>query len=224
MTFPFPWIVPRSAASVTYTDSEYQDSASTVYTFTGKAIGTAGGHRVIVVGVAGASTTSRTISSVTVGGIAATQIVFAEDLGNSLYTPAGLFIARVPTGTTANVVVTWSGGQSRCGVGVWAVYNLDSIAATGTNSSLVSPSSLNLTIPPGGVAIGMFSGYDNNSFSAHTWVGLTKNFDLATVATNQVGDSGASLASAAGAVNLTITCTMNGASPDSTTGVSAAFR
>lgn len=224
MTFPFPWIVPRSAASVSYTDSEYQDSASTAYTFTGKAIGTAGGHRAIVVGVAGAGTTSRTVSSVTIGGVTATQIVFAEDLGNSLYAPAGLFIARVPTGTTANVVVTWSGGQSRCGVGVWAVYNLDSVAATATNSSLVSPSSLDLTIKPGGAAIGMFSGYDNNTFSAHTWVGLTKNFDLATAASNQIGHSGASLASAAGAVNLTITCTINGASPDSTTGVSAAFR
>lgn len=88
----------------------------TVFSFLAQPIGEASDTRRIVVevGTAGAAAATTTV---TIGGIAASVDV---DSGNSIGNRrAWLFSAVVPTGTTADVVVTCSTSQARCGIGMW---------------------------------------------------------------------------------------------------------
>lgn len=110
-------------------DSGSQGAASspTSYTVNFGDAPLSGETRHIIVGVVAAiSGASRTIS-MTIGGVAATQVATGSTSGTST-DRTSLFIAAVPTGTSGNVVITASGGSFNGTVlsGVYAAYNLDS--------------------------------------------------------------------------------------------------
>ena len=117
--------ISSAPASVTFTDSTVSGADATVYTFSTQDIGTAGANRHVIVLIhAGDLSGSTGISSVTVGGIAASSAVTHGDtIAGTSFTTA-IFIAAVPTGTTADVVVTFAAGRSRAGIGVYAAYDL----------------------------------------------------------------------------------------------------
>ena len=115
--FSAPLITGSNTANAT------SSSSAAVHTFSGESLGAADPSRIIAVGVgAGDNTQNRTITSVTVGGAALTQRIAAN---NS--TPTGpvenfeaeIWSGAIPSGTTADIVVTMSGiiGASR-GVGI----------------------------------------------------------------------------------------------------------
>lgn len=146
MTFPFP-IVPPSAPSapsksIVFTDQISSGFDQTTYTFTGRAIGAASASRFVVVGVVGAAAASRTISSVTIGGSAATLIVKRDAIAQ----PTALYGLVVAAGTTADIVVTFSGTMLRCSVFVYALTALASTVpvATGNNGG-ASGTTTNIT-------------------------------------------------------------------------------
>jgi hypothetical protein len=86
-----------------------------------------------------------TVTGVTIGGVTATQDV-ATNQANS-----GVWIGRasVPTGTTADVVVTLSGGAVRAALGLWRLVGTVSVSgATGTGTNTATA-----TVPSGGYGI-----------------------------------------------------------------------
>lgn len=177
--------------TITYTVNPSQ-GAATVYTFSAADISTAAADRKIVVGIQ-ANDGGNTVSSVTVGGISASLVIALDD-GNSR---TELWQADVPTGTTADIVVTFSGGANACDIGVWAVYGA-AAAAHHTASSSANPPSANLNIPANGVAIGVAR--ENGSGVLSTWTNLTERFD-------RTSGTGASDAFVAAETGRTITCT-----------------
>lgn len=99
--------------------------ASTSLTASGVAIGTADANRLVVVGIGGRYNSGAGYSTVTIGGVSAT--IHDQTDSNSDERIVCIASAIVPTGTTADVVVTLVGGSVRSGngitVGAHALYN-----------------------------------------------------------------------------------------------------
>lgn len=127
--------------------------------------GDADATRYIIVGVTSFNTTAsgRNISSVTIGGVTATQVAYRQDTNGTLVTIAGIYIASVPTGGSGDVVVTMSGGTTLgCTVTAFAGYNMNSSTADATVSSATSNSDTSLATVNGGLAIAVGAEYNVN--------------------------------------------------------------
>jgi hypothetical protein len=142
-------------------------TGATTYTFTTANIGTAASDRVIVVGVMLNSSVSRTVSSVTLGGNAMTSIVGTNSASNT-----ALFRISVASGTTADIVVTGSGGANGCYVVVYSLTGWGTVTTYNSNSAAGSSATISTTIDTvsGGAVIGI-----QNRFStgAITTAGFT---------------------------------------------------
>jgi hypothetical protein len=192
------WGSGGGPATISYRTSSTDAVDRTTYTFASLDIGTASPTRKVIVGITTGATADRTISSVTVAGIAASLVDTISDFnGIGTYYRAALYIAEVPTGTTGNVVVTMSGATSACGVGIWAADGLASATATTTTTDTDDPFSLNINTTAGGIVVAIV----NNS--PVTWTGLTENFDVNPAA--DLWHTGASAAITTASTPLTIT-------------------
>lgn len=153
---------------------------ATTHTFSGENLGTASADRYIIVNVSGRSgVAGRTISSVTIGGVTATESVQAGDANNK--SVAGIYIANVPTGATGDIVVTFSGSKV-CGIGVYHATNLASTTPTdtGSDTSGTSPLSDTLNINAGGFAIACSLEFDPSM----TWTNLDEDYDEVATGSN----------------------------------------
>ncbi len=152
-----------------FTESKVDSTSAAIYTFSSMNFSIADSSRVIVVGTGGRGTGLKTVVNMTIGGINATRGITEFEGG----TPAELYFAEVPTGTSGSVVVTWNGSQARSGIGVWAIYTLNSTPHDSARYVLGTGVAM-LDVPKNGVLIGysyVGSGGDN------TWIGATENFD-----------------------------------------------
>lgn len=206
MTFPFPiTVAPLPSATVSKTDNAVDTTDASTYTFATKSIGAVGSNRLIVVGVSGANATAgRTISAFTIGGVAATQLLFKQTSGGGAFVDVGLYALLVAAGATASVVVTWSAAQLRCGIGIWAAYNILNDTALATAFDSTSSLSTTLSIPAAGIAVG-YAGATGASAPTYTWAGLTETFDE-TVEPNST-HTGANLNAPMIQTGLTVTAT-----------------
>lgn len=145
-------------AGFSYTFSAKQEDPAdlTTYTFSGYSIGAApdvGTRRVVVAIIHAAAGTNVTMSSVTIGGVTASNIV--NDVSGQRHLSA--WAAEVPSGTTADVVATLSASGTRAGCTVYymtgcaASYSARSGANAGTNTSTTSLATGAVTVPSGGV-------------------------------------------------------------------------
>ena len=184
-------------ATISFTDNAAETADGTSATFSGRAIGAASTDRIVVIGVT--CNAGEPITSATIGGISASEVVAGDAAGGTAY--AALWQAPVPTGTTADIVVNFTGTSFRTGLGVWAIYSASS-TVTDTGSSTADPSTDTLNISAGGVAIGMANASGGGTLSTYTWTGLTEKFDAAV----EVNDaySGASDAFAVAQTALSI--------------------
>ena len=192
-----------SAVTVTHTASPVDASNATAYTFSSTAIGTAHANRRVVVGTA-ASTGTATVSSLTVGGVSATEIGTYQAATSTV----SLWSAAVASGTSADIVVTWSGAQTRCGIGVYDVRGAAASAYTMiSGNGLTSALSGTAHIPAGSVGIGVAV---NSNSGGWTWAGLTEHYDE----TMEGGTyhSGASAAFGSEVFGQTISATQSAAS------------
>lgn len=139
MVFFSPIMAPRRvlAVSPTVTYLSFQSSTSNAsqYTFNSVAIGNAAADRLVVVSP-GASSTQH-VTAVTIGGVSATAHTDTSGGDPS----CEIWSATVPTGTTAQIVVTLSGSANRMGMGVWTITDLNS--ATPIDSDKVQGGSTN---------------------------------------------------------------------------------
>lgn len=155
-------------------------SAST-YTFTAQSIGAApaAGERrfICVVAGTGRAGTAATLT-MTIGGVTATKIIEGRATGTNWATSTYFFL-EVPTGTTANIVLTLSGNTGdRAGIVVYriittgddlVVYNT-AVVSSGTNATL------SVSVESGGFVIA--GGYINGYSTGYTWSGATENSDF----------------------------------------------
>lgn len=152
------------------------------------ALGDAASDRVIVIAGAGA-TNNRTVSSVTIdtGSGAEAMTIHHQSMDAGVgggFHDVTMFIASktVPTGTTATVVVTYSGALDGSFIDVYRLVGLvdpsgptDTVAATATGAS--NPSTA-VDVPNSGVVIGVFAATDTSypgnlsNFGSVSWTGI----------------------------------------------------
>lgn len=165
---------------LTYVTHLEQAGGTSTQTFTSAAIGTAASDRLVIVGIVigkdSGTWSANPVSSVTIGGISATQ-VGSQILCEGTATAAlAIFAASVPTGTTANIVVTMA-ANGATDIVIWNATGLSSTTASDTKSDNATPFTQSLTVPTGGFGIGLAGG---ESVTSWTWTNLTERSDAAS--------------------------------------------
>lgn len=193
LTIGNPILNQGGPVSIEHTANAVIVTDLTTYTFSNQSLGAASAGRKIVVGVASRRASAFTFVSVTIGGVAASAIAGTELAFASGLSRIALYQADVPAGTTGDIVVTCSAETLRCGIGVWALANANTVVDTGT--SITDPATDTLTVPANGAAIG-YGFHSGLSAATATWTGITEDFDevIETLHTH----TGASAAIAAG--------------------------
>lgn len=140
--FPLmPSIPPSGGKSVTYVSRAEDATDLTTYSFTGLDFGAPTSDRVLIALIRGTGTASRTVNSVSIGGVSATLY---ENVSRT--NPGCIAVASVPSGTSGTVSVTFSGACLRAGVGLFRAVGLNSSVPTSTTSLTFSFTST-FTIP-----------------------------------------------------------------------------
>lgn len=155
----------------------------TTYTSDARSIGSASATREVYALFSGFTGSSgRTISSVTIGGVSAVQRAFVRNggLGNS--TIAAIYSANVPTGSTAVVVVTFSGAMADFACACIALDGLNSTTpedtATGTANLGTDTVSANIDLAGSGYTMAIAcDGQAAGTLPTVTWTGLTETVD-----------------------------------------------
>ena len=169
-----PGVIPGPG---TFQQSNTSNTDASSYTFTAEPIGAADANRRVVVAIGyAAASGGRTLSSVTIGGVTAS--VDADPGAITGNRRIYLVSAVVPTGTTANVVITLSNTVTRIGIGVWT---LDNMAPTGQTAAVLNASSGTLTVTTATDEGVICFGYASNGVSATpsdtTWTDATERYD-----------------------------------------------
>lgn len=125
-----------------------QTLSSATATFTAADIGSATPNRMVVVRVGTRASSTTKITGVTIGGIAARRLASTDS--SALPNSAAIYGAIVPTGTTANIVISNSGTITRCAIAVSTIENYQSLAAydntlsSATSSATASANTVNV--------------------------------------------------------------------------------
>lgn len=199
----------RAAAktpSVSYRNLYSSTANNASYTFTSCDIGTANASRLIVVQVHGAAPIGTiAVSSLTIAGTGATGYQ-----NTARIYPTSLWALSVPTGTTANIVVQFSGSSNNCLIAVYALYDLnsstpiDTQANTATGSNVVSTT---VSARQKGIVI---AGITGNSNATTTWSGVTERYDQTVeTAVRSGGDSTIATTNASYSVQATTSASIN---------------
>lgn len=160
-------------------------STTSSFTFSGINIGTPSASRLVIVGVSGFNSTTRTLSSVTIAGNSTTA-----HIGTAVSASfAGGIVSRADsTNSTANIVVNFSGTCTQCAIFVWVATNLNSntpVQALTDGGSF----SLDLSVQNQGPYVALVRASTSSNIA---WTGITEDVD-------GVGSSG-EFASAASAI------------------------
>ena len=171
--------------SLVYRTHATDATDQTTYSFASVDIGAADATRYVIVALAARnSTADRTVSSATIAGVSAS--IVAD--GSAANTQCAILMAAVPTGTTGTIAITFSAAQLRCGIAVWAAYNLRSATAIATLAT--ASATLNVNAVTNGFVVGITSGISQTP----VWSGLTEVLvDTSIETTFEMGAASASL-------------------------------
>jgi hypothetical protein len=165
-----------------FQESQEDISNASVYTFSSVDIGAADADRCVVVAVyarKGGGATS--ISSVTIGGATATNIVTqgrTETIGSTGTNIVGFFCADITSGTTADVVVTYADPMARAACDVWRFVGYDFTSIYDSSGSAADDPTYDIDIPADGVALGAACGADSGGGTpSWSWSNLTEDSD-----------------------------------------------
>lgn len=192
--FIFPGGSPAPAV-MTYIGSTPHTPNNTSATYTAHAIGTASADRLVIVAATG-NMTSGEISGVTCGGIAMTEVVKANGSGRA----TGIYSLVVASGTTATIVVSYTGTSVQSSISVYTLTSLSSTTATHTasNTGVDSVATASINYSAYGAVIGVCIIDDTPDV---TWTNLTENYD-----------AGIEVSSGHSAASKTVTTTVTGES------------
>lgn len=189
----------------------YVDEESNASSYTKSvSFGAASVSRFIIVGICGfANSGTNSITSVTIGGIAAQELLTQKSGDQSSIW--AFYGAVVPTGTAGNVVVNFSQNQDRFALMAWALENLKNTTPVDVASinSGTTTRTTSVEVKKGGAVIS-FCGVEGSGATAFSWPVLTEDVDSSV-------DPGISNSSYSGAhadfadadANKTITCTQS---------------
>jgi hypothetical protein len=198
----------NAAVNVTYNSSPTNLTDQTVFTFSNQPLNAPSASRHILVAVSARGTTARTVSSLTVAGVAAAEI--KTGFNNSSHT--SFWAAYVPNGSSGDIVVTFSGSLTRAAISSWSVSNLKSLTAVSTLTLTTTTTSGSIATTGGGAAFGIL--YSNYS-TAVAWTGLTEDSDISTTDVGlNVHFSSASETSLADAAARPISFSLTGSAAD----------
>lgn len=166
--------VDTGAATLTgtYVTTVEDVSNGTTYTHSGVSFGTASADRVIVVAIdSRCSGGSPGAPTVTIGGVSATVDTFSAWTSSDT-TVAMVASAPVPTGTSGDVVVTWSKTVVRCAVSVYAVtggtvYCYGGAAGGATSSGALTTADVDS--PAGGFVLANIAANYSSTGLGATW-------------------------------------------------------
>lgn len=213
-------VAAQTPVTINYVGTTVDTGDTSTYTFTNHAIGTASADRVVLVAVCVRSATAGiSISSMTIGGVSATELVEASTGANVTSAIYGLLVT---SGTTATIVVTPSNSSQRCAVSVFEMTGTGGATTTSATATDTSPpSSTTITIPANGAAVGLSFATSGSAVGTGTWAGLTEDNDADLENTNN-HYSAAHLNSVSGAVGLSVGVTWSGGTPSLAEGFCAA--
>lgn len=175
------------------TSVENESPSGTTHTFSSVNIGTAQSNRKVYVTLGIDKGTTFTISSVTIGGVTATSLV--DTYNSNSNQRFAIFVADVPTGATANIVVVTSATVTFIGMNVYAYYG--TVSSTAVQSTAVDATGATLTftsVPNNGFIIAGVVG--DRSLTGATYsgtLGVTTQDAAQTDGVDLVGMSSASL-------------------------------
>lgn len=132
--------------SLTYRGTANSTTDSNSYTFSGNAIGTASDLRAVFVFVYADALSGSLVSNsanMTIGGVTATRVGVAAGAAGTVQA----FVARVPTGTTADILVNFTDTMTRCAV-VWYTFKPASTSAYGAKAAAGTGTSIGFTALP----------------------------------------------------------------------------
>jgi len=162
-----------AAPTKSYRATYSSGTSSSNPTFATCDIGTASATRRVVVLVSGEGS-AWTLSSATIAGVSATISVQAASTG-SIGASSAIIIASVTSGTTGDIVLTFSTSISYYQISVYATYDLTSgTAATTASSTAVSTFSLDSNVTAGDLIFAMGHADNGTNFS---WTGVTEDND-----------------------------------------------
>lgn len=205
--------------------SDTTNVTSGTYTFSGVGIGdNPSTNRYVVVAafVADNASGPLSISSMTVGGL--TPVQSSSRVSGAWRSAIYMGATRLPTGTTADIVVNVSGVSDMCALGVWEVSNIRSpvpydFGSTQSATPLVvdldTPSNTSVLIAAGGC-------YDGGGAS-FSFTGATENFDI-DVDSGDFHMAGGSAVLTGAETPRDVELAFSGGSSDSPVGISAVFR
>lgn len=202
MSFVVPNVPIKPYAVYLGTHTDLTSPAS--YTFSSVTLGRASSDRVVVVIAANRDTgaTGDTYTTVTIGGVSATQVVATTNGGNSF--GLAIYAARVPTGETGNITLAVFDTVDHTYISVYALYGLRSPTAVDTDTRVeqVSPLSFTaLAVPDDGIALALYSTVLTTGATFFTPTGLVSASNAVNVETmtyaSAVGQNGATATSAA---------------------------
>jgi hypothetical protein len=158
----------------TITDSDFvAGTPAPPVTFTAVAIGAASADRIVCVSLAwlGTSSPSMDITTVTIGGVTATQAVYLRSSARA----NAVYYAVVPTGTTANIVVSgYTNGFVEsivANVGIMTGSVGASVASTNTASGYPTGGAQAITVPTNGMCV--IAGYADSNGTPNTSIAYT---------------------------------------------------
>lgn len=157
--------------SVLFLASATDGVGATIFTET-VTFGDPAANRSIIVGIGGQADNNitRSVASVTIGGVTASEIV--DSGGFNVENRVYIFAADVPSGTSGDVVVTWSGAMFNSGIGVWRATNI-SLTPHDTLTDIANPLTGTINIPADGICVA--HAYSNGG--PFSWTGLTEDYD-----------------------------------------------
>jgi hypothetical protein len=194
-------------------------STHATFTETGAAIGSAAAGRLVFVALSGFNETSNDgIDSMTIGGVSAALASSVSRANAFAFIFSEVWYALVPTGTTADIVMTFTGDTVTANGAIYKVLNADAvtpIASQNTGSVVSGNVSAAVTIGNGTVTIATSQAGINSTDIDVTWTNATEDFDLAIDLGGVFGNEGfASRADVSGPGATTITASPASADVD----------
>lgn len=193
--------------SLLYLGTVSSSSSATTYNLASAPFGQPAQERYIVCGITAerAAPTAYGIASSTIGGVAASVVVDAEESAGGF--DSYIIIAKVPDGTSGTISITFNSGQVLCHAGLWRVTGIASPTPFDTASDTADPVSMSIDVPDDGIVIGTAT--NATSGTAFATSGVTENYDVSFDGSRHVGGSVSGLSAQTGR-----TVTFNGASAD----------
>lgn len=166
------------ALTVSYVTTVASVTDGTSFTFSGASIGAETAARVVIMAIGAGSgvSTAMTITGVTVAGNAATEQVTIADSGGTDTERSSIYAIAVPSGTTADIVVTTSHTARYCAVAVY-IADLASITKSASATNTVEPIVMSIDVAAGGFVIATGQTRNDGGSNTYTVTGLTEDID-----------------------------------------------